>query len=191
MGWDDLGRQWCSCHPCGLMGPMSPDLPGVLSPPSLGVLDPECQVLPGASACWDISAAQDLPGLFEPFWAGLEAVGQHRGSAQGTFFRFPLRWQPSGIAAGVSSPEHLHSLLQTFLTEAPLALLFLRHVRRVTLYDMAPDGIQTLIGTLVASFQPLPVPGPSGDEGMSLAWCLVALHGDGVGDGEQVAGGHG
>lgn len=164
------------------MVPMSPDLPGVLSPPSLGVLDPECQVLPGAGARWDVSAAQDLPGLFEPFWAGLEAVGQHRGSAQGTLFRFPLRRQPSGIAAGVSDPERLRSLLQTFLTEAPLALLFLRHVRRVALHRVAPDGVQTLIGTLVASPQPLPVPGPSGDDGLSLAWCLVALHGDGMGD---------
>ncbi|XP_050763101.1 sacsin-like [Gymnogyps californianus] len=161
------------------------DLPGVLSPPSLGVLDPECQVLPGAGARWDISAAQDLPGLFEPFWAGLEAVGHHRGSAQGTLFRFPLRRQPSGIAAGVSDPERLRSLLQTFLTEAPLALLFLRHVRRVALHRVAPDGVQTLIGTLVASPQPLPVPGPSGDEGLSLAWCLVALHGDGMGDGSE------
>ncbi|XP_075022343.1 sacsin-like [Calonectris borealis] len=158
------------------------DLPGVLSPPSLGVLDPECRVLSGAGARWDVSAAQDLPGLFEPFWAGLEAVGQHRGSAQGTLFRFPLRRQPSGIAAGVSDPERLRSLLQTFLTEAPLALLFLRHIRRVALYHVAPDGVQTLMGTLVASSQPLPVPGPSGDEGLSLAWCLVALHGDGVGD---------
>ncbi|XP_072735640.1 sacsin-like [Ciconia boyciana] len=161
------------------------DLPGVLSPPSLGVLDPECQVLPGAGARWDVSVAQDLPGLFEPFWAGLEAVGQHRGSAQGTLFRFPLRRQPSGIAAGVSNPERLRSLLQTFLTEAPLALLFLRHVRRVALYRVAPDGVQTLMGTLVASSQPLPVPGPSGDEGLSLAWCLVALHGDGVGEGSE------
>ncbi|PKU41581.1 sacsin-like [Limosa lapponica baueri] len=93
------------------------DLPGVLSPPSLGVLDPECQ---------------------------------------GTLFRFPLRRQPSGIAAGVSDPERLRSLLQTFLTEAPLALLFLRHVRR-----------------------------PPGDEGLSLTWCLMALHGDGVGDGSE------
>lgn len=158
------------------------DLPGVLSPPSLGVLDPECRVLPGAGARWDVSAAQDLPGLFEPFWGGLEAVGQHRGSPQGTLFRFPLRRQPSGIAAGVSHPERIHNLLQTFLTEAPLALLFLRHVRRVTLRHVAPDGVQTLMGTLVASPQPLPVPGPSGDEGLSLAWCLVALHGDGVGD---------
>lgn len=163
------------------MVPMSPDLPGVLSPPSLGVLDPECRVLPGAGARWDVSAAQDLPGLFEPFWAGLEAAGQRRGSAQGTLFRFPLRRQPSGIAAGVSHPQRIRSLLQTFLTEAPLALLFLRHVRRVTLLHVAPDGVQTLMGTLVASPQPLPVPAPSGDEGLSLAWCLLALHGDGVG----------
>ncbi|KAM9284930.1 sacsin-like [Morus bassanus] len=161
------------------------DLPGVLSPPSLGVLDPECQVLLGAGARWDVSAARDLPGLFEPFWAGLEAVGQHRDSAQGTLFRFPLRRQPSGIAAGVSNPERLRSLLQTFLNEAPLALLFLRHVRHVALYRVAPDGVQTLMGTLTASSQPLPVPGPSGDEGLSLAWCLVALNGDGVGDGSE------
>ncbi|XP_063206161.1 sacsin-like isoform X1 [Chroicocephalus ridibundus] len=155
------------------------DLPGVLSPPSLGVLDPECQVLSDAGGRWDISAAQDFPGLFEPFWAGLEAVGQHRGSAQGTLFRFPLRRHPSGIAAGVSDPERLRSLLQAFLTEAPLALLFLRHVRRVALHRVAPDGVQTLLGTLVASPQPLPIPGPSGDEGLSLAWCLMALHRDG------------
>ncbi|XP_009471638.1 PREDICTED: sacsin-like [Nipponia nippon] len=161
------------------------DLPGVLSPPSLGVLDPECRVLPHAGARWDVSAAQDLPGLFEPFWAGLEAVGQHRGSAQGTLFRFPLRRQPSGIAAGVSDPERLRGLLRTFLAEAPLALLFLRHVRRVALYHVASDGVRTLMGTLAASSQPLPVPGPSGDKGLSLAWCLVALHGDGVGDGSE------
>ncbi|XP_040465497.1 sacsin-like [Falco naumanni] len=158
------------------------DLPGVLSHPSLGVLDPECQVLPGAGARWDISATQDLPGLFEPFLAGLEAVGQHRGSPQGTLFRFPLRRQPSRITAGVSDPQRLRSLLQTFLTEAPLALLFLRHVRRVALHHVAPDGVQTLMGTLVASQQPLPVPGPSGAEGLSLTWSLVSLHGDGVED---------
>lgn len=167
------------------MVPLSPDLPGVLSPPYLGVLDPECQVLPGAGKRWDISEAQDLPGLFEPFWAGLEAVGQHRASAQGTLFRFPLRRQPSEIAAGVSDPGRICNLIQTFLTEAPLALLFLRHVRRVALHRVAPDGVQTLMGTLVASPQPLPVPVPSGDEGLSLAWCLVALHGDGVGAGSK------
>ncbi|XP_071429002.1 sacsin-like [Pithys albifrons albifrons] len=161
------------------------DLPGVLSPPYVGVLDPRCQVLPGAGQRWDISAAQDLPGLFEPFWAGLEAVGQHRASAQGTLFRFPLRRQPSEIAPGVSNPERIRSLIQTFLTEAPLALLFLRHVRRVTLHCVAPDGVQTLMGTLVASPQPLPVPVPLGDEGLSLVWCLVALHGDGVDDGSE------
>ncbi|RMB95544.1 hypothetical protein DUI87_27654 [Hirundo rustica rustica] len=161
------------------------DLPGVLSPPYLGVLDPECQVLPGAGKRWDISEAQDLPGLFEPFRSGLEAVGQHHASAQGTLFRFPLRRQPSEIAAGVSSPERICNLIQTFLTEAPLALLFLRHVRRVVLHRVAPDGVQTLLGTLVASPQPLPVPVPSGDEGLSLAWCLVALHGDGVGAGSE------
>ncbi|XP_074744168.1 sacsin-like isoform X1 [Strix uralensis] len=161
------------------------DLPGVLSPPSLGVMDPECQVLPGGGARWDVSAAQGLPGLFEPFWAGLEAVGQHRDSAQGTLFRFPLRRQPSEITAAVSDPKRLHNLLQTFLAEAPLALLFLRHIRRVAVHHMAPDGTQTLMGTLVASPQPLPVPGPLGDEGLSLAWRLVALHGAGVGDGSK------
>ncbi|OWK50357.1 Sacsin [Lonchura striata] len=161
------------------------DLPGVLSPPYLGVLDPECQVLPGAGKRWDVSEAQDLPGLFEPFWAGLEAVGQHRASAQGTLFRFPLRRQPSEIAAGVSSAERICSLMQTFLTEAPLALLFLRHVRRVALHRVGPDGVQTLMGTLVASPQPLPVPVPLGGEGLSLAWCLVALHRDGVGTGSE------
>ncbi|XP_014793080.1 PREDICTED: sacsin-like isoform X1 [Calidris pugnax] len=161
------------------------DLPGVLSPPSLGVLDPECQVLPNAGARWNISAAQDFPGLFEPFLAGLEAVGQHRGSAQGTLFRFPLRRQPSGVATGVSDPKRICSLLQTFLTEAPLALLFLRHVRRVALHRVTRDGVQTLMGTLVASPQPLPVPGPPGDEWLSLTWCLMALRGDGVGDGSE------
>ncbi|KAL9834733.1 LOW QUALITY PROTEIN: sacsin-like [Geothlypis trichas] len=161
------------------------DLPGVLSPPYLGVLDPECQVLPGGGKRWDISEAQDLPGLFEPFWAGLEAVGQHRASAQGTLFRFPLRRQPSEIAAGVSDPERICNLIQTFLTEAPLALLFLRHVRRVALHRVAPDGVQTLMGTLVASPQHLPVPVPSGGEGLSLAWCLVALHRGEVGAGSE------
>uniref|UniRef100_A0A8C5IQ39 Sacsin/Nov domain-containing protein n=1 Tax=Junco hyemalis TaxID=40217 RepID=A0A8C5IQ39_JUNHY len=161
------------------------DLPGVLSPPYLGVLDPECQVLPGGGKRWDISEAQDLPGLFKPFWAGLEAVGQHRASAQGTLFRFPLRRQPSEIAAGVSDPERICNLIQTFLTEAPLALLFLRHVRRVALHRVAPDGVQTLMGTLEASPQPLPVPVPSGAEGLSLEWCLVALRGDEVGAGSE------
>uniref|UniRef100_A0A8U8BIH7 Sacsin/Nov domain-containing protein n=1 Tax=Geospiza parvula TaxID=87175 RepID=A0A8U8BIH7_GEOPR len=161
------------------------DLPGVLSPPYLGVLDPECQALPGGGKRWDISEAQDLPGLFEPFWAGLEAVGQHRASAQGTLFRFPLRRQPSEIAAGVSDPERICNLIQTFLTEAPLALLFLRHVRRVALHRVAPDGVQTLMGTLVASPEPLPVPVPSGAEGLSLEWCLVALHGDEGGAGSE------
>ncbi|XP_053814351.1 sacsin-like [Vidua chalybeata] len=161
------------------------DLPGVLSPPYLGVLDPECQVLPGAGKRWDISEAQDLPGLFEPFWAGLEAVGQHRASAQGTLFRFPLRQQPSEIAAGVSNAERICNLMQTFLTEAPLALLFLRHVRRVALHRVAPDGVQTLMGTLAACPQPLPVLVPLGDEGLSLAWCLVALHRDSVSTGSE------
>ncbi|XP_014116251.1 PREDICTED: sacsin-like [Pseudopodoces humilis] len=161
------------------------DLPGVLSPPYLGVLDPEFKVLPGGGKRWDITEAQDLPGLFKPFWAGLEAVGQHRASAQGTLFRFPLRRQPSEIAAGVSDPERICNLMQTFLTEAPLALLFLRHVRRVALHRVAPDGVQTLMGTLEASPQPLPVPVPSGDEGLSLVWHLVALHGDGVGAGSE------
>ncbi|KAM8797978.1 sacsin-like [Eudromia elegans] len=165
------------------------DLPGVLSPPFLGVLDPERRVLPGAGARWDISAAQDLPGLFEPFWAGLEAVGQCRDSVQGTLFRFPLRRKPSGIAVGVSNPVSLHSLLQTFLTEAPLALLFLRHVQHVALHHFSRDGVHTVMGTLSASSQPLqgliPVQGPAEATELSLTWHQVALCRDGVGHGPE------
>ncbi|KAL2296791.1 LOW QUALITY PROTEIN: hypothetical protein Nmel_014840 [Mimus melanotis] len=141
------------------MVPMSPDLPGVLSPPYVEVLDPECQVLPGAGKHWDISETQDLPGLFEPFWA--ESCGTTPCLSPGHPLLLPPSPQPSEIAAGLSDPEHICNLIQTCLTEAPLAFLFLCHVCRVALHRVAPDGVQTLMGTLVASPQPVPVPVPS------------------------------
>ncbi|XP_010131961.1 PREDICTED: sacsin-like [Buceros rhinoceros silvestris] len=128
------------------------DLPGVLSHPFLGVLDPECQVLPGGGARWNVSAAKELPGLFEPFWAGLEAVGQHRGSAQGTLFRLPLRRHPSGIPTDETAtglPVH---------ASAPFALSddrrHLRWPEEDTVYVDTSDCPRELLPGLAETFLP-------------------------------------
>ncbi|KAJ6653333.1 hypothetical protein lerEdw1_009233 [Lerista edwardsae] len=85
-----------------------------------------------------------MPDQFQPFWAALKSLGQPcppaEGHFPGTLFRFPLRQSPSKISENLYSPERVQELLLTFLGDAPISLLFLKNVRRLTLGLVGSDG---------------------------------------------------
>lgn len=87
---------------------------------------------------------EEMSDQFQPFWAALKSLGQPcppvEGHFPGTLFRFPLRQSPSKISENLYSPERVRELLLTFLGDAPISLLFLKNVRRITLGLVGSDG---------------------------------------------------
>ncbi|XP_061446783.1 sacsin-like [Rhineura floridana] len=120
------------------------DFPSILSDTCLGVLDTQQTALDEGGQLWDVSDWEEAPDQFQPFWAALKSLGQPCPTAEGhfpgTLFRFPLRQSPSKISENLYSPERVRQLLLTFLNDAPISLLFLRNIKRLTLGLVGFDG---------------------------------------------------
>ena len=56
----------------------------------------------------------------------------------GTLFRFPLRDEPSHLSDKLFEEEKVQSLIESFMADAHLLLLFLRHVESVEIYERGP-----------------------------------------------------
>lgn len=111
-------------------------------------LPPTAQHLPQVSAAnpgkrIDFTRHPVPPDSAAPF-AGAFGADLRGGAAYaGTLFRLPLRTAGQAAESGISrqaySPDKVASMLAALRDEAPLVLLFLKHVRRVEAYDWA-DG---------------------------------------------------
>ncbi|XP_053117636.1 sacsin-like [Hemicordylus capensis] len=120
------------------------DFPSILSGDWLGVLDPQRAALSEGGQLWRVDEWEEMSDQFQPFWAVLKSLGQPcppaKGHFPGTLFRFPLRQSPSKMSENLYSLERAQELLLTFLDDAPISLLFLRSVRRLTLGLIGANG---------------------------------------------------
>ncbi|XP_054849088.1 sacsin-like [Eublepharis macularius] len=120
------------------------DFPSMLSGQWLGVLDPQQTALHDGGQLWSMDEWEEASDQFEPFWAALKSLGRPyppaKGYFPGTLFRFPLRHSPSEISENLYSPGRAQELLLAFLDDAPISLLFLRNIRRLTLGLIGSDG---------------------------------------------------
>ncbi|XP_058037712.1 sacsin-like [Ahaetulla prasina] len=120
------------------------DFPSILSGEFLGVLDTQQTALEEGGQLWSIEEWEEASDQFQPFWATLESLGKPcpaaKGYFSGTIFRFPIRQSPSKISDNIYSPQRVQELLRSFLNDAPISLLFLRNIQKLTLGFVGSDG---------------------------------------------------
>ncbi|KAM6452398.1 sacsin-like isoform 1-T2 [Liasis olivaceus] len=132
------------------------DFPSILSGEFLGVLDTQQAALEEGGQLWSIEEWEEASDQFQPFWATLKSLGKPcpavKGHFPGTLFRFPIRQSPSKISDTIYSPERVQELLHAFLNDAPISLLFLRNIQKLTLGFVGSDGaINELLKAEVSS----------------------------------------
>uniref|UniRef100_A0A803TZW7 Sacsin/Nov domain-containing protein n=1 Tax=Anolis carolinensis TaxID=28377 RepID=A0A803TZW7_ANOCA len=154
------------------------DFPSILSGQFLLVLDTQTTALEDGGERWEVDEWEDAPDQFQPFWASLASLGKPcptaKGYFPGTLFRFPLRQSPSKISENLYSAKRVRELLLAFLSDAPISLLFLRNVRKVTLGLIGSDGAITEL--LKAETTTNPLNGPGHVEDFSNAKLDTAAH---------------
>ncbi|XP_060636280.2 sacsin-like [Anolis sagrei] len=139
------------------------DFPSILSGEYLLVLDTQATALEDGGERWEVDEWEDATDQFQPFWDSLASLGKpcptSEGYFPGTLFRFPLRQSPSKISENLYSTERVRELLLAFLNDAPISLLFLRNVRKVTLGLIGSDGTITELLRAETTTNPLNGPG--------------------------------
>uniref|UniRef100_A0ACB8FGQ0 Uncharacterized protein n=1 Tax=Sphaerodactylus townsendi TaxID=933632 RepID=A0ACB8FGQ0_9SAUR len=134
------------------------DVPSIFSGDQIGMLDPH-QVLFGpreSGQCWnlkdDSKEINELTDQFSPFigvFGSTKETFKH-GQFPGTFFRFPLRQQPSQLSSNVYNKEKVLELFESFRADADTVLLFLKCVQDVSLHVREADGSERLIFRVTA-----------------------------------------
>ncbi|KAG8140547.1 hypothetical protein E2320_003241 [Naja naja] len=118
------------------------DFPSILSGEFLGVLDTQQTALEEGGQLWSIEEWEEASDQFQPFWAALESLGKPcpavKGYFPGTLFRFPIRQSPSKISDNIYSPQRVQELLHSLLNDAPISMLFLRNIQKLTLGFVGP-----------------------------------------------------
>ncbi|KAH0626431.1 hypothetical protein JD844_001402, partial [Phrynosoma platyrhinos] len=154
------------------------DFPSILSGQYLLVLDTQNIALEDGGERWEVDEWEEASDQFHPFWAALASLGKPCPAAEGyfpgTLFRFPLRYSPSKISENLYSAERVRELLHAFLNDAPISLLFLRNVRKVTLGLVGSDG--AISELLRAEATTCPLIGPSHVEDATNAKLDTAAH---------------
>ncbi|CAH2319536.1 Hypothetical predicted protein [Pelobates cultripes] len=138
------------------------DYPAIFSGKNIGILDP-CETVFHRGGCsWNLGqnkeSIEELADQFHPFQTVLEAIDRgswseilKSGCFKGTLFRFPFRLAPSEISENVYSSERVQELFESFIRDACISLLFLRHVTSVSLKRIGSDGVLTNLLTVNAS----------------------------------------
>ncbi|KAM8927704.1 sacsin-like [Pelodytes ibericus] len=138
------------------------DYPAIFSGTNIGILDPQEIVFRRGGVLWNLENTKDLLGdlsdQFQPFQTVLEAIGRgswneilSSGGFKGTLFRFPFRVAPSEISDNLYSCERAQELFQSFIRDASISLLFLRHVTTVSLKTIGSNGVVKHLLTVNAS----------------------------------------
>jgi sacsin len=73
------------------------------------------------------------------------------GTFPGTFFRFPLRLQPSQLSSNLYNKQKVLELFESFRADADTVLLFLKSVQAVSLHVREADGTEKLVFRVTAS----------------------------------------
>ncbi|XP_068123047.1 sacsin [Hyperolius riggenbachi] len=135
------------------------DVPSIFSGDQIGMLDPH-QVLFGrheSGQCWNIKEdSKEISELEDQFAPFLNIFGSKKetfteGYFPGTFFRFPLRIQPSLLSSNLYNKEKVLELYESFRADADTVLLFLKNVQKVSLHIREVDGSEKLIFRVTAS----------------------------------------
>ncbi|XP_065839455.1 sacsin-like isoform X2 [Oscarella lobularis] len=113
------------------------DLPSVVSGNTVGFFDPhEKYVAEGESGrSYLLSDASTFPDQFSPY--NVLGCRVSDGDFMGTLFRFPLRTNgsTSELSKSTPSPASIHSLFESFETDAHLVPLFLKSVSSIKILE--------------------------------------------------------
>lgn len=138
---------------------MYTDVPSIFSGDQIGMLDPH-QTLFGpheSGQCWnlkeDSKEINELTDQFAPFIGVFGSTKEtfKNGNFPGTFFRFPLRLQPSQLSSNVYDKQKVLELFESFRADADTVLLFLKSVQDVSLHVREADGTERLVFRVTAS----------------------------------------
>ncbi|XP_054442512.1 sacsin isoform X5 [Pteronotus mesoamericanus] len=134
------------------------DVPCIFSGDQIGMLDPH-QTLFGpheSGQCWnlkdDSKEISDLSDQFAPFIGIFGSTKDTfvKGSFPGTFFRFPLRRQPSQLSSNLYDKQKVLELFESFRADADTVLLFLKSVQDISLHVREADGTERLLFRVTA-----------------------------------------
>uniref|UniRef100_A0A8D0LBK9 Sacsin n=1 Tax=Sphenodon punctatus TaxID=8508 RepID=A0A8D0LBK9_SPHPU len=135
------------------------DVPSIFSGDQIGMLDPH-QMLFGpheSGQCWnlkdDSKEINELTDQFAPFIGVFGSTKETftNENFPGTFFRFPLRQQPSQLSSNLYNKKKVLELFESFRTDADTVLLFLKSVQDVSLHLREADGTEKLVFRVTAS----------------------------------------
>lgn len=135
------------------------DVPSIFSGDQIGMLDPH-QILFGrheSGQCWNIKEdSKEISELVDQFAPYIDIFGSTKetlaeGFYPGTFFRFPLRVQPSLLSHNLYNKEKVLELFESFKADADTVLLFLKNVQKVSLHVREADGSEKLVFRVTAS----------------------------------------
>uniref|UniRef100_A0ABI7Y251 Ubiquitin-like domain-containing protein n=1 Tax=Felis catus TaxID=9685 RepID=A0ABI7Y251_FELCA len=135
------------------------DVPCIFSGDQIGMLDPH-QTLFGpheSGQCWnlkdDSKEMSELSDQFAPFIGIFGSTKETFVNANfpGTFFRFPLRLQPSQLSSNLYNKQKVLELFDSFRADADTVLLFLKSVQDVSLHVREADGTEKLVFRVTAS----------------------------------------
>lgn len=135
------------------------DVPCIFSGDQIGMLDPH-QTLFGpheSGQCWnlkdDSKEISELSDQFAPFIGIFGSTKEMfvNGNFPGTFFRFPLRLQPSQLSSNLYNKQKVLELFESFRADADTVLLFLKSVQDVSLHVREADGTEKLMFRVTAS----------------------------------------
>uniref|UniRef100_A0A4W2BNF2 Sacsin n=1 Tax=Bos indicus x Bos taurus TaxID=30522 RepID=A0A4W2BNF2_BOBOX len=142
------------------------DVPCIFSGDQIGMLDPH-QTLFGpheSGQCWnlrdDSKEISELSDQFAPFIGLFGSTKETfvKGSFPGTFFRFPLRRQPSQLSGTLYNKQKVLELFESFQADADTVLLFLKNVQDVSLHVREADGSEKLVFRVTAREPAAPAP---------------------------------
>ncbi|XP_027733449.1 sacsin isoform X3 [Vombatus ursinus] len=135
------------------------DVPCIFSGDQIGMLDPH-QTLFGpheSGQCWnlkdDSKEISEFSDQFAPFIGVFGSTKETflSGNFPGTFFRFPLRLQPSQLSNNLYNKQKVLELFDSFRADADTVLLFLKSVQDVSLHVREADGTEKLVFRVTAS----------------------------------------
>ncbi len=105
------------------------DTPQILSGSSLAILDPQHIFSESGGAKFDVNDYPNHEATFNFFPAG------------GSIIRLPLRRKPSVISKQIVAPQEVQTLFADFIREElDVALLFLKHIKRIEIWHIDEIG---------------------------------------------------
>lgn len=134
-------------------------MPYIFSSKYLGLLDPQETIFGDGEGGfrWSLDDEEDrnvlltLRDQFEPLRDIVKQVSDstwektiHNRDFKGTLFRFPLRSESSEVSDNLYDTNKVVQLFDSFIADADISLLFLRHVSSVSLKHIDPCGSVTV-----------------------------------------------